>query len=209
MPDLHSDILTERQHEVLSEVAPFAASQGFYLAGGTAVALHLGHRRSDDFDWFSPVSFDPLALAHALRTAARNVEVRSQETGTLHAKASGVKLSFLHYPYPSLHPAISWAEYGFGLASLPDLACTKLAAIASRGARRDFVDIYAMLRSGLTLDQMMRWYRERYEMKDVGHVLFSLSYFDEADAQDAPEMFWKTAWEEMKSAILHQLGKLK
>jgi len=207
MPDLHPEVLTPRQHEVLREVAPFAASHGFYLAGGTAVALHLGHRRSDDFDWFVPDVFDPLALANALRVAAPEVEVLSQDTGTLQAKVSRVKLSFLHYVYPSLQPTIPWPEYGFSIASLQDLACT-LAAIASRGARRDFVDLYAMGRSGLTLDQMIEWYRERYAVKDIGHVLFSLSYFADAEVQEMPAMLWPTGWDEMKSAIRRWVGAL-
>jgi hypothetical protein len=208
MPDLHPEILTGRQADVLTEVAPFATSEGFYLSGGTAVALHLGHRRSDDFDWFAPDDFQPLLLASRLRSQVGEVQVLSQDRGTLHAAASAVKLSFLHYPYPLLQPPVPWPEYGFGMASPRDLACTKLAAVVSRGARKDFVDLYALGRSGLTLEEMVGAYRERYEVMDVGHVLFSLSYFAEAEPQDMPEMLWPVDWEEIKTTIRGWVAKV-
>jgi hypothetical protein len=208
MPDLHPGILTDRQHEVLRRVAPFATSEGFYLSGGTAVALHLGHRRSDDFDWFAPEDFQPLILASRLRSQVPDVDVLSQDRGTLHATASAVKLSFLHYPYPLLQPAVPWPEYGFGLASPKDLACTKLAAIVNRGARKDFIDLYALGQSGATLEEMVGWYRERYDVADVGHVLFSLSYFGDADPQEMPEMLWPVEWEEIKATVRGWVAQL-
>jgi hypothetical protein len=63
---MHAEILTDTQVEVLRTIAPFARGAGFYLSGGTAVALHLGHRRSLDFDWFAPVDFDPDDLEERL-----------------------------------------------------------------------------------------------------------------------------------------------
>ena len=65
-----------------------------------------------------------------------------------------------------------------------------------------------MGRSGLPLDRMLEWYRKRYEVKDIGHVLFSLSYFADADAQEMPEMLWPAGWDEMKSAIRRWVGAL-
>ena len=71
---IHPEILTPLQMEVLRRVAPAATAENFYLGGGTAIALHLGHRRSVDFDWFSPAPFQPLALAGTLRTHALTCE---------------------------------------------------------------------------------------------------------------------------------------
>jgi len=89
MASMHPEILTSTQLHVLRRVAPVATAEEFYLAGGTAVALHLGHRRSIDLDWFSPVEFGPEPLVHALRGHVPDVEVRSQADGTLHAVEAG------------------------------------------------------------------------------------------------------------------------
>ncbi len=206
---MHAQILTPVQQEVLGRIGPLAAEQQFYLAGGTAIALHLGHRRSIDFDWFSPRAFQPLALAAAIRSRAPDLIVRSQDAGTLHATESGVQLSFLEYQYPALEPLVPWPEYGCSLASLTDLACTKLAAIGNRGARKDFVDVHALVRSGMALSEMLSAYRKRYEVTDIGHVLFSLSYFDDAEEHEMPEMLWPVEWGEIKRDVRNWVGELR
>lgn len=205
---IHAEILTPVQQEVLARIAPAATEENFYLGGGTAIALHLGHRRSVDFDWFAPAPFDPLALAGTLRTRVPGMTVRSQDRGTLHIADSDVPVSFLLYEYPLLQPWIAWPEYACSLASLADLACMKLAAIANRGARKDFVDVHALAHSGLALEEMLSAYQRRYETQDIGHVLFSLNYFDDAEAQDMPEMLWPVRWDAIKTDVRRWVKEL-
>lgn len=206
---MHAQILTPVQQEVLERIAAAATEQNFYLGGGTAIALHLGHRRSIDFDWFSPAPFEPLALAATLRTRAPGLKVRSQDAGTLHAVESNVQLSFLQYEYALLQPLEPWPQYGCSLASLVDLACMKLSAIGSRGARKDFVDVHALVRSGMALGQMLSSYQKRYDAMDVGHVLFSLSYFADAEEQEMPEMLWPVEWDEIKADVRRWVADLR
>jgi hypothetical protein len=206
---MHAEILTDTQVEVLRAVAPFARDAGFYLSGGTAIALHLGHRRSIDFDWFAPLDFDPDALEERLLALLPSVTITSKEDGTLHALASGVQLSYLRYRYPFLQPVVRWAEFGCDLGSIPDLAAMKVAAVANRGSRKDFVDLYAMGVSGLTLPEMVLLYRRRFTDDDLAHVLRSLTYFNDAEREPMPEMLWPTAWDEMKSSVVRWAGDLK
>lgn len=198
---MHPEILTPTQLEVLRRVAPVATAEGFYLSGGTAVALHLGHRRSIDLDWFSPVDFDPEPLVHTLRQRVPDIEVRSQADGTLHAVEAGVMISFLRYRYPFVEPLIEWTEPKLRLGSVPDLAAMKLAAIGNRGARKDFVDLFALGGTGLTLAEMLRLYQRRFGVEDVAHVVFSLSYFEDAEREEMPEMLWPVGWDEIKSTV--------
>ena len=80
----HPEILGRRQERVLAHIGRVFSRRGFYLAGGTAVALHLGHRRSVDFDWFTRERFDPLALAQELREEGIAFVTDSVATNTLH-----------------------------------------------------------------------------------------------------------------------------
>jgi hypothetical protein len=95
---LHEEVLPPGQLEVLMRIGPAADARRFYMAGGTALALQLGHRQSVDFDWFrdEPIA-DPVGLAAELR-----VELLTSAPDTLHAASGGVRLSFLTFRYPLL-----------------------------------------------------------------------------------------------------------
>jgi hypothetical protein len=196
---LHHEALGRSQRSLLPRLAPLAQRQGFYLAGGTALALQIGHRRSLDFDWFreKPID-DPLRLAADLRTPAFRFETDRVERGTLHGHANGVRVSFLEYGYPLLHP-LREIE-GVRLAALEDVAAMKLAAVAQRGSKKDFVDVFALGRHfGLT--HMLAFYRKKYAVEDVGHVLVALAYFDDADRERTPMLLQRQSWPTIKTAI--------
>ena len=198
----HETVLPRAQAELLRRAGPAARAAGFYLAGGTAVAIRLGHRRSVDFDWFTDASIpDPLALARTLASAGLNLQVLDTPPHTLHAEADSVRVSFLSYPYPKLRPLVHWPAFGCDLASLEDLACMKLAAISQRGARRDFVDIDALLSAGLDLGALLAAYREKYSVRDVGHLLAALAFFDDADKEAEPILLRDANWDELKKRL--------
>jgi len=77
----------------------------------------------------------------------------------------------------------------------------KLSAIAQRGHKKDFVDLYALGTKSFSLKQMLNFYQKKFSLKDIGHVLFALSYFDDAEKERLPMMLWKTQWNPMKKAI--------
>ncbi len=196
---LHREALGRSQRSLLPRLGPVARQHGFYLAGGTALALQLGHRRSVDFDWFreDPID-DPLRLAADVRAAGLRFETDRVEKGTLHGQASGVRVSFLEYGYPLLRP-LREVE-GLRLAALEDIAAMKLAAVAQRGSKKDFVDVFA-LGGRFGLGDMLASYRKKYGDEDVGHVLVALAYFDDADRERTPMLLQRQSWPNVKATI--------
>ena len=125
---IHIEVLSEVQRAIMPVLGPFAASKGFCLGGGTAVALYFGHRRSDDFDWFvSGELGEPLILAEQARQSGLDFEGVQVAPGTLHAAVSGVQVSFFSYPYPQIAPQTLWKEF----SGLP----LRLALLKSRNIR--------------------------------------------------------------------------
>jgi predicted nucleotidyltransferase component of viral defense system len=174
----------------------------FYLGGGTALALYLGHRHSIDLDWFTQERIaDPLRLAQDLRDEGVSFITGRIERGTLHGSVSGVRVSLLEYRYPLLEPHVSWPESECLIASLADIACMKLAALTQRGSKKDFVDIYALGLRYQPLPVMLRLYRQKYSVEDTVHVLYGLAYFHDADKERMPRMLWDTDWRTIKKTI--------
>jgi hypothetical protein len=198
---LHTSALRRGQLALLARLGPFLGPSPFYLAGGTALALQIGHRRSVDFDWFTePPLADPLRLAAEVDASGVPLEVTAVDKGTLHARASGVRVSFLEYRYPLLRPLVATRLPGVRLAALEDIAAMKLAAVAQRGSRKDFVDVFA-LGSLLGLDEMLALYKIKYAVRDVGHVLVALSYFDDAEGERMPAMLRRWSWPDVRRTI--------
>ena len=152
-----------------------------------------------DFDWFRarPIQ-DPLHLAAELRTPALPLEIGRVEKGTLHGTVRRVRVSFLEYRYPLLRPVIDVS--GLSLASLEDIAAMKLAAVAQRGSKKDFVDVFA-LGQRFGLGDMLGFYRSKYAVKDIGHVLVALAYFDDADRERMPTLLRQWKWPGIKARI--------
>jgi hypothetical protein len=200
--DLYPEIMPDAQQGALRATGPLSIELDFYLAGETALAIRVGHHRSVDLDWFTPGRIaDPLRLAAELRQPLPDFEITGTEAGTLHGSAGGVKFSFLEYPYPALVEPVAWPEYSCRLASLEDLACMKLSAIGGRGAKKDFIDIYALGRIRFSLADMLSLYQRKFSVQDIGHIVMSLAYFDDAEAEETPEMLWDVGWPEIRQTI--------
>jgi hypothetical protein len=198
----HPDILNTAQKRVLTRLAPALTARSFYLGGGTALALHLGHRRSVDFDWFTAERLeDPLGLAAALRDEGLPLRTDRVAPGTWHGAMSGVRISLLEYRYTLLEPLAHWRRFGCDVASRADLAAMKLAAVAQRGSKKDFVDVYAVAAKPTALPQLLHWYVDKYAVTDTAHLLYSLAYFDEADRQPMPHMLRKVDWRKIKASL--------
>lgn len=197
----HAEVLAPNQQRVLGQLGPLLTRRGFYLAGGTAVALYLGHRRSVDLDWFTAeVLPDPLRLAQSLREQGIAFVTRQVAPATLHGSVHGVGLSLLEYRYPLLAGLRPWRG-GSRIAARADLAAMKLAALSQRGAKKDFVDLYALGTRSCSLQQMLGWYQEKYSVQDLAHVLYGLAYFDDADRERMPRLLWDVTWRTIKETI--------
>lgn len=196
---MHPEILDGAQKSVLAALRGVALPAGFYLAGGTALALHLGHRRSVDLGFFSHGAFENAQVLSVLRQVG-DTTVRQGEPGTLRGEVAGVQLSLIRYEYPLLEPLQPFA-FGPPIAGIRDVACMKLSAIMGRGSRRDFVDLHAVCRQGLSLAEIYQWFQRKYAgiAYDPYHVARSLVYFVEAEDEPMPRMLEPVGWDEVKT----------
>lgn len=199
----HADSITTDQQAVLHTLGPTVTDHGFYLGGGgTAIALQLGHRRSIDFDWFTSERFDDsMRWAQTLREAGVDFTTSSIDRGTLHGTVDGVRVSFLEYRYALLQPLIRWPSYHMDIAALDDLACMKLSAIAQWGAKKDFIDLYGLVRAHRPLPALITRYQQKYSTDDIAHLLYALAYFDDAESERMPVMLWDVDWATIKDEI--------
>jgi hypothetical protein len=173
------------------------------LAGGTGLALLLGHRVSEDFDFFRTTGFSADRLARCLG-AAGDLEVLQDEEHTLTVILSGVKISFFSVPEGFLFPTAPFSF--FEIADPRDIALMKLKDISGRGSRKDFVDLYTILRGGLSLETCFGWLPQRYGKGRVNtyHVLKSLTYFEDAQREPMPRMLEPFDWSVCKSFFVRE-----
>ena len=201
-------ILTEAQQTVLELLSRISEVRTFYLAGGTGLALHLGHRRSEDFDFFRSQALVPQDLLTVLREVGELV-VLQEAAGTLTIRLHGVTTSFFRYDYPLLRP-LRESPWGFPVADPDDIAAMKLAAITGRGSRKDFVDLYVYAREVTSLRQALAWFRDKYlgVTVDPYHVLRSLTFFDDAEAEAMPHLLIAVTWDEIKAFFRAEAARL-
>lgn len=173
--------------------------KNFYLTGGTALSLLLGHRESEDLDWFNQKSFDPVKLQPKIEEFGKLTQVELEEN-TLNAYLNGVKVQFLGYHYPLLEQLFSWGK--IKISSLADIACTKLQTIGIRGSKKDFIDLFWLLKQ-FSLEELFKNLKQKYPGVDYSqpHLLKSLVYFVNADAQPMPRMHKEVSWEEIKNEL--------
>ena len=100
-------------------------------------------------------------------------------------------------------------ELNCNLAALDDLAAMKLAAVCQRTSKKDYVDVWALLKSGRTLRGMLTAYQRKFDIEDVAHVLYRLADFDDVDAQPLPRMRWKTTWKQVKESLGQAIKSLR
>ncbi|MFM8634429.1 MAG: nucleotidyl transferase AbiEii/AbiGii toxin family protein [Planctomycetia bacterium] len=202
---MHAEVLPPEQQACLRRLGPAVTAGGFHLIGGTAVAIHLGHRQSVDFDWCTQqFPGEPVNFSASLAGRGVRLSPTSLAQGTVHGSVDGVKVSFLEFKPPLLEPTLDWPEYGCRLAGLADLAAMKLLAVSQRGTKKDFIDVHA-LGGTMSLKAMIDAYCRRFSLTDVGRVLAALCYFDDADDEPMPTMLVPADWEAIKHALRHQV----
>lgn len=173
--------LTKERKKVLPLLKNF--KKEFYLAGGTALALQLGHRDSIDFDFFTDKNFSTKKLFEKIKKIFKNRDIKKiqEEKNTLTIIVNkNIKISFLNYPYKFLGKLIN-EEY-FRVASIIDIACMKLSAIVSRAAVKDYVDIYFILKK-IPLNELLKSAEQKFPDLDTNLILKSLVYFEDIDKE--------------------------
>lgn len=173
--------------EKLTRTKPVAAGD-FYLAGGTGLTLHLGHRLSEDLDFFTMQPFDPDQLARSLAEEFQIAVVQTAEH-TLYASCNGkVKASFIRYPYPLVYPSARFQ--GCLVADFRDIGAMKMITLAQRGMKKDFVDLFYLLRQKVSLDELRDVVMRKYSRVNYSwiHLVRSMGYFEDAEDDPMPVM---------------------
>jgi Nucleotidyl transferase AbiEii toxin, Type IV TA system len=202
----HREVMTAPTEATLGALQGASLLEHFYLAGGTGLALQFGHRLSHDLDFFSAELFDEELLLQRLQ-GLRGWALVARAPHTLHATIEESRITFLGYTYQSLFPLLKFQ--GVGVADARDIACMKLSAVASRGTKRDFVDVYIAARDfGLTT--MLQWFERKYAQANYNrlHVLKSLTFFDDAEKDPMPHMLLPVDWPEVVRFFLREVPRL-
>lgn len=166
-------------------ILPFFKSfkKDFYLAGGTALALQIGHRDSIDFDFFTEKNIDTKELFGQIKEVFKKYKILKvqEEKNTLTVFIDNdIKLSFFTYKYRLVNKLIN--EDNFRLASVFEIACMKLSAITGRASNKDYIDIYFILKYFLLKD-LLRGINKKFDDLDESLVLKSLVYFDDIEKE--------------------------
>jgi hypothetical protein len=195
-------VLSPGARATLELLGVFTLELGFYLGGGTAIALYLSHRRSVDLDWFRAQPFDAAAVGRGLLALGATVDQVTIAEGTLHAQVGGTAVSFLEYRYPNLVDPQRVRSPEFLLASLDDLACMKLGALLQRGERKDYFDLYALLDRGYTLEGLAFLFERKFGFEATSSLARAVVYFDDAEASPDPVALWPgLTWQRVKDGL--------
>jgi hypothetical protein len=175
---MHREILTKEQVALLPLVKIF--NKNFCLVGGTAIAFHIGHRHSIDFDLFSYKPFKNADIRRKIKTSASIDQEIVNHTGELTILCGGVKLTFYNYPFD-----IEYKENFENIIKMPDLltlAAMKAYALAGRAKWKDYVDLYFILTGFYKLEEIVSKAKELFK-SEFNEKLFrtQLSYFDDVN----------------------------
>lgn len=198
--------LTRRALEKLDSSLFFKES-GAYLAGGSGLTLHLGHRHSYDLDFFTRKKFEEDSIIQLIDQCGQ-FKLERRHLRTILGIFEGVKFSLFYYKYPLLKPTIRILT-NINLASLEDIAAMKIAAISDRGTKRDFIDLYFLL-AHFSLGKILKLYDQKYQNLAANriHILKSLVYFADAENDEMPGMIKNVDWQDLKMLIVEKVKVL-
>ena len=197
---MFKEYLPSNSVEILAKLRSILIEYGFYLAGGTALALQIGHRYSKDLDFFTQKSFKEEILAN--RSIKEGAKIRLVDEGAVHLEIQDISVSFFYYPYPLLFDTVDFDR--IKVAHIKDIAAMKLLALTQRTEKKDYFDIAEVFKrispkelKGITVEKYgksrLNWYS----------IVKSLFFF--SDVEDSPDPIYsdKTwGWEKIKEFLL-------
>lgn len=202
---LRTFTVERRTLALLKQLQQMSLLQNSRLVGGTALALQLGHRNSIDLDFFGEFQNSYIDFLNAFNNEGLTVN-SLQNTKSIHIfEIEGVKVDIVNYPYKWLEDPIE--DDGIKLSGLKDIASMKLAAITNRGTKKDFIDMYFLLQH-FSLNEMVEYYKTKYDTNSIYNVIRSLVYFADAENDPMPKMYIPVIWDEVKSVIKESVEKI-
>lgn len=199
---LHKETVDSSTLGLLKSLQSKHYLKGFYLAGGTALALYNGHRRSVDIDLFSDFAFDTAQMMENL-SQDFHFDLMFAAPNTIKGTIDMINVDILAHRYPLVNKPV--CEEEMELLSEPDIVAMKLNAISTSGQRvKDFIDIYFLFKK-YDIKTMLAWYSQKYNQSNDLLILKSLIYFDDVDESEWPAMIREPGlkWKDVK----HRLEK--
>lgn len=190
--------------ELLRNIMKSDFFSDFILVGGTALALQIGHRNSIDLDFFGNKEIEEDRILEELEQFG-NVEKKAGSKNILVCSVNNIKLDFVNHKYPFLDQTLNIEN--IRMASPKDIAAMKLNAIEGRGTKKDFIDLFFLL-NNFSLEEMVKFYNQKYVNHTDFMMLKSLTYFSDADLFPQPKMFVDFDWENCKSVLIEEYLKL-
>ncbi len=201
--------VTPTMHEVLTFIGKCPFASRFYLAGGTALALRFGHRRSVDLDFFSSTDEIGKQTRREILDALSPLHPQTLEDveGNLLLVIRNMHVGFFGYSYPLL--AATDSVEGVTIAGIVDIGLMKLDALISRGSRKDFYDLYFILQQ-VPLDKLLILGRTKYPYARDFELMAieSLVFFDNADRDVQPQLLIDLAWDQVKQFFIAEAQSL-
>lgn len=202
--------LSKQAQNALALLGKSEVVKDAYLAGGSALALHFGHRYSFDFDFFSKRPPEAQSVVKKLSTLG-TFKTQMTDKKTILGTFNTIKFSLFHYDYPLIANFHSFLQVN--IADPADIAAMKVVAIVDRGIKRDFVDLYFLAQHGYSIEKIFKLYDKKYGKlaNNMYTILTALRYFEEAEPSEMPQMTTKVSWEEVKQFFEKEairLGKL-
>ena len=196
------DILPENTRFAIGylEGKEWLAKQNWYLAGGTALVLQVGHRQSVDLDFFTETkTFLPAEVIKNFPDEDKVWDAQIVQEGTIYGTVCGAKVSFIAYPF--FTPLMPFIKYGsINVLDKNDIAVMKVIAISQRGRKRDFVDLYWCLNNIVSLVDVLKKLSNQYPniSHNYHHIIKSLTFFEDAEDEPMPQQFSGATWQDIK-----------
>ena len=203
---LHFETVLPSTVRILKELMLINEMSAFNLVGGTALALQLGHRISDDIDLFLDKDFDKKEIIQVLQnTFGDRFVLKSRVTNSLgiFGFIDDIKVDICNHPFKIVDDVV--VVEGIRMWSVKEIAAAKVHAISNRATKKDFWDIDIIL-DILTIDEIAFLYKEKYEPLLAIGVAQILLYFDEADESNTPNCFLGKTWDQVKSNIKRKIN---
>lgn len=194
---LHTETVEPRTLELLKKLMGSKLLEEFDLAGGTALALQIGHRVSVDLDFFGNQVIDSNLLLEEFSSYGQVQELNIADK-IFQISINDIKLDVVNYKFDLLSPALNID--GIRLLAKEDIAAMKLSAIAGRGSKKDFVDLYFLLQE-FSLGNILNFAQKKFTNKNLFHIVKSLTFFDDAEQEPDLKMLKEVSWDKVKAFI--------
>lgn len=200
---MHPETLDHDMLE-LTTLLGFLKGFSFYLAGGTGLALQMGHRKSFDLDFFTSKEFLPEELSSEIKKHNLSLEGEMRRHRTLYCVLEGVKTSFIFYDALLIFPTIEFNS--INVADWRDITAEKLRTVGDRGKKKDFYDLFFGVQEFGINNTVETVYRKYGKKVNYFHLLKGISYFEDAERDPEPILLNKTvSWEQVKDFFITHL----